>query len=101
MIPLHHLAYADMISGSSCLQSGSENLMHASANASNVYQTDEKTPHFPMKQILRMEPNWYTSPEEVTGAPSSCASDIYRLAVLLFELYCTFSSAEEKCGTML
>ncbi|KAK1393751.1 hypothetical protein POM88_012807 [Heracleum sosnowskyi] len=76
---------SQMISGSSCLQSGSENLMHASANASNVYQTDEKTPHFPMKQILRMETNWYTSPEEVTGAPSSCASDIYHLAVLLFE----------------
>ncbi|KAK1393830.1 hypothetical protein POM88_012886 [Heracleum sosnowskyi] len=91
---------SQMISGSSFLQSGSENLMHASANASNVYQTDEKTPHFPMKQILRMETNWYTSPEEVTGAPSSCASDIYRLGVLLFELYCTFSSAEEKCGTM-
>lgn len=91
---------SQMISGSSCLQSGSENLMHASANASNVYQTDEKTPHFPMKQILRMETNWYTSPEEVTGAPSSCASDMYRLGVLLFELYCSFSSAEEKCGTM-
>ncbi|KAK1405147.1 putative Ubiquitin ligase protein cop1 [Heracleum sosnowskyi] len=91
---------SQMISGSSCLQSGSENLMHASANASYIYQTDEKTPHFPMKQILRMETNWYTSPEEVTGAPSSCASDIYRLGVLLFELYCTFSSAEEKCGTM-
>ncbi|KAK1368578.1 hypothetical protein POM88_034670 [Heracleum sosnowskyi] len=46
-----------------------------------------------------METNWYTSPEEVTGAPSSWASDIYRLGVLLFELYCIFSSAEEKCGT--
>ncbi|KAL8131490.1 protein SPA1-RELATED 3-like isoform X2 [Apium graveolens] len=91
---------SQMISGSSCLQSGSETIMHPSAKASNVYQTDEKTPHFPMKQILRMETNWYTSPEEVNGAPSSCASDIYRLGVLLFELYCTFSSAEEKCGTM-
>ncbi|KAL1821560.1 hypothetical protein ACET3Z_016429 [Daucus carota] len=91
---------SQMRSGSSCLQSGSENLTNASAKASNVYQTDVKTPQFPMKQILRMETNWYTSPEEVSGAPSSCASDIYRLGVLLFELYCTFSSAEEKCGTM-
>lgn len=77
---------SQMISGSSCLQSGSENLMHASTKASNVYQTDEKTPHFPMKQILRMETSWYISPEEVTGAPSSCASDVYRLGVLLFEV---------------
>ncbi|XP_010260211.1 PREDICTED: protein SPA1-RELATED 3-like isoform X2 [Nelumbo nucifera] len=55
---------------------------------------------FPLKQILLVESNWYTSPEEVAGAPSSFASDIYRLGVLLFELFCTFSSMEEKLRTM-
>lgn len=55
---------------------------------------------FPMKELLLMETNWYTSPEEIAGAPCSCASDIYRLGVLLFELFCTFSSIEEKSGTM-
>ncbi|CAO2836122.1 unnamed protein product [Amaranthus hypochondriacus] len=55
---------------------------------------------FPMKEILLMETSWYTSPEEIAGAPCSCASDIYRLGVLLFELFCTFSSIEEKSGTM-
>nr|GMC76645.1 protein SPA1-RELATED 4-like isoform X1 [Ipomoea batatas] len=61
---------------------------------------EEKKHPFPMKQILLLETNWYTSPEEVAGAPSSCASDIYRLGVLLFELFCTFSSQEEKSTTM-
>ncbi|KAK4484714.1 hypothetical protein RD792_007306 [Penstemon davidsonii] len=51
---------------------------------------------FPMKQILLMESNWYRSPEEAT----SCASDIYQLGVLLFELFCTFGSLEEKSTTM-
>ncbi|KAI3769274.1 hypothetical protein L6452_00375 [Arctium lappa] len=77
------------------LQSGSENL-----EASNVDQAEEKKDPFPMKQILQLETNWYTSPEEAAGAPSSCASDVYRLGVLLFELYCTSSSAEEKNATM-
>ncbi|KAJ1403430.1 Protein kinase domain [Sesbania bispinosa] len=39
-------------------------------------------------------------PEEVAGAPSSCASDVYRLGVLLFELFCPLSSREEKSRTM-
>ncbi|XP_071725893.1 protein SPA1-RELATED 4 isoform X2 [Rutidosis leptorrhynchoides] len=55
---------------------------------------------FPMKQILKMESSWYTSPEEAAGGPSTSASDVYRLGVLLFELYCTSSSAEEKNSTM-
>uniref|UniRef100_A0A803N253 Uncharacterized protein n=1 Tax=Chenopodium quinoa TaxID=63459 RepID=A0A803N253_CHEQI len=41
---------------------------------------------FPMKELLLMESGWYTSPEEIAGAPCSCASDIYRLGVLLFEV---------------
>ncbi|CAJ1978568.1 unnamed protein product [Sphenostylis stenocarpa] len=40
---------------------------------------------FPIKQELRMEASWYTSPEEVAGALCSRASDIYQLGVLLFE----------------
>lgn len=63
-------------------------------------EEEEKKQTFPMKQILVMETNWYTSPEEVAGAPSSCASDIYRLGVLLFELFCAYSSTEEKCRIM-
>ncbi|GAA0185037.1 hypothetical protein LIER_32325 [Lithospermum erythrorhizon] len=57
-------------------------------------------PSFPMKHILLMESTWYTSPEELSGSPSTCPSDIYRLGVLLFELFGTFSSAEEKSTTM-
>ncbi|GAB2230782.1 hypothetical protein Droror1_Dr00015074 [Drosera rotundifolia] len=66
----------------------------------NSLKADEKNNRFPMKNRLQMESNWYTSPEEIAGGPSSCASDIYRLGVLLFELFCTFSSPEEKSRTM-
>ncbi|XP_027354729.1 protein SPA1-RELATED 3-like isoform X2 [Abrus precatorius] len=59
-----------------------------------------KKQSFPTKQVLLMEASWYTSPEEVAGAPSSCASDVYRLGVLLFELFCPLSSSEEKSRTM-
>lgn len=67
---------------------------------SNIGLVEEKKQPFPMKQVLAMETTWYSSPEEVTGAPSSCASDIYRLGVHLFELFCPFSSREEKGRTM-
>lgn len=53
---------------------------------SKVEQAEGKAQPFPMKQILIMETSWYTSPEEVAGSPSSCASDIYQLGVLLFEV---------------
>ncbi|KAI3815005.1 hypothetical protein L1987_14656 [Smallanthus sonchifolius] len=53
---------------------------------SSFKQAEEKKDMFPMKQILQMETNWYTSPEEAAGGSSSCASDVYRLGVLLFEL---------------
>ncbi|KAL1188440.1 Protein SPA1-RELATED 4 [Cardamine amara subsp. amara] len=55
---------------------------------------------FPMKQILAMEMNWYRSPEEDNGFTSNCASDVYRLGVLLFELFCPVSSRQEKSRTM-
>jgi len=44
---------------------------------------------FPLKSVLSMELNWYTSPEEADdsgGSGSTFASDIYRLGVLLFEV---------------
>ncbi|KAL1813063.1 hypothetical protein ACET3Z_023128 [Daucus carota] len=91
---------SEMISGTSCLHSGSDNVMNLSLDICNADQTEEKKQAFPMKQILNMETNWYTSPEEVAGAPGSSASDIYRLGILLFELYSTYSSAEEKSSTM-
>ncbi|KAL7584440.1 hypothetical protein Lser_V15G45335 [Lactuca serriola] len=70
------------------LQSGLENLEE---------ERNQRFRPFPMKQ---MESNWYTSPEEASGGQSSCASDVYRLGALLFELYCTCSSVEEKNATM-
>ncbi|KAA8523907.1 hypothetical protein F0562_010330 [Nyssa sinensis] len=91
---------SQIVSETSCLQSSSVNVTQSLGEGSNVEQADEKKHPFPMKQILLLETNWYTSPEEVAGAPSSCASDIYRLGVLLFELFCTCSSAEEKSSTM-
>ncbi|KAF5949732.1 hypothetical protein HYC85_011725 [Camellia sinensis] len=97
-----NLSYASrMASETSCLQSSSVYpTRNPSEVGSNVEQAEEKKHPFPMKQILIMETDWYSSPEEVSGAPSSCASDIYRLGVFLFELFCTFSSAEEKSSTM-
>ncbi|CAH2036542.1 unnamed protein product [Thlaspi arvense] len=61
---------------------------------------EAKKQPFPMKQILAMEMSWYTSPEEDNGSSSTCASDVYRLGVLLFELFCTVSSRDEKSRTM-
>ncbi|URD74980.1 Protein SUPPRESSOR OF PHYA-105 [Musa troglodytarum] len=60
---------------------------------------EQKT--FPLKRILLMEWSWYTSPEDADGVcPGTFASDVYRLGVLLFELFCTFDSLEEKLTTM-
>ncbi|XP_077251057.1 protein SPA1-RELATED 3-like isoform X2 [Tasmannia lanceolata] len=94
----------------SCLRSSSVYVAHLSSiegigekqieDSSNVQEMDKRRKTFPLKQIMLMELNWYTSPEEVAGAPSSFSSDIYRLGVLLFELFRTFSSMEEKLGTM-
>lgn len=47
---------------------------------------EEKKQPFPMKHVLAMETSWYTSPEEEFGSTSTCASDVYRLGVLLFEV---------------
>lgn len=71
-------------SETSCLQSGSGQGVQASEATANERAGDKKH-SFPMKQILLMESTWYKSPEEVSGGPTSCASDIYQLGVLLFE----------------
>ncbi|XP_020572490.1 protein SPA1-RELATED 4-like [Phalaenopsis equestris] len=55
---------------------------------------------FPLKKILNLEFNWYRSPEEVEGGKITFASDIYKLGVLLFELFCTFDTLEEKISKM-
>ncbi|KAJ9686309.1 hypothetical protein PVL29_015283 [Vitis rotundifolia] len=67
---------------------------------SRKIEAEERKKTFPLKQILLMEISWYCSPEEDEGAPSSFCSDVYRLGVLLFELFCTFSLTEEKFSTM-
>jgi E3 ubiquitin-protein ligase RFWD2 len=42
---------------------------------------------FPLKSVLAMELNWYTSPEEAEdNGGATFASDVYRLGVLLFEV---------------
>eukprot|EP00262_Sarcandra_glabra_P012920 TRINITY_DN3440_c0_g1_i1.p1 TRINITY_DN3440_c0_g1~~TRINITY_DN3440_c0_g1_i1.p1 ORF type:complete len:901 (-),score=151.37 TRINITY_DN3440_c0_g1_i1:409-3111(-) len=94
----------------SCLGSSSAYVTHLLAveeieerkieGSSKADEVEGRKKVFPLKQVLAMEINWYTSPEEVEGASSSFASDIYRLGVLLFELFCTFSSTEEKLSTM-
>lgn len=74
-------------SESSCLQSSSGHMVQTLEGTKNRQVEEHNKKHtFPMKQILHLEINWYTSPEEVNGAPGTCASDIYRLGVLLFEV---------------
>ncbi|GAV72302.1 Pkinase domain-containing protein/WD40 domain-containing protein [Cephalotus follicularis] len=97
------------MSEDSCMQSSSvyatgvplreETEYNEGIDKSNVEHIEERQP-FPMKRILLMETSWYTSPEEASIGSSSCASDIYQLGVLLFELFCPFGSREEKSRTM-
>ncbi|KAJ9182903.1 hypothetical protein P3X46_006843 [Hevea brasiliensis] len=99
------------LSEASCIQSSSVHATHVPlgeeteedkiCDRRNAEQEEEERKQpFPMKQILLMETSWYSSPEEVACSPSTCASDIYRLGVLLFELFCPFSSREDKSRTM-
>ncbi|KAJ0522618.1 putative protein kinase PEK-PEK family transcription factor WD40-like family [Helianthus annuus] len=110
MSSFNHVSF---IESASCSDSGSDsyqdvtssNISHNKVSEidwgeSNGKQTEEKEDRFPMKKILQMETNWYTSPEEAADGPSSCASDVYRLGILLFELYYPCSSPEEKNSNM-
>ncbi|KAL0903885.1 hypothetical protein M5K25_025943 [Dendrobium thyrsiflorum] len=56
--------------------------------------------YFPLKKLLSMEFNWYKSPEETQERQSVFAADVYKLGVLLFELFCMFETMEEKLGIM-
>ncbi|KAI3928167.1 hypothetical protein MKW98_023768 [Papaver atlanticum] len=69
-------------------------------DCSNAADVEESKKNTKMNRIVLMERSWYTSPEEIAGAPSSLSSDIYCLGVLLFELLCTFTSVAEKLRTM-
>ncbi|XP_050216758.1 protein SPA1-RELATED 3-like isoform X2 [Mercurialis annua] len=98
------------LSETSCIQSSSVHATHVpvgedteenkASGGGNAEQEEGRKQPFPMKQILLIESSWYSSPEEVAGSASSCDSDIYRLGVLLFELFCPFSSREDKSRTM-
>lgn len=89
-------APTNALSETSCMQSSSicaaqESLLVEEAEENITKgrkgaEVEDKKQSFPMKQVLLMETNWYTSPEEAAGGTSSCASDIYRLGVLLFEV---------------
>ncbi|KAF8082294.1 hypothetical protein N665_0835s0002 [Sinapis alba] len=93
------------IESASCSDSGSDEERPKETTTTRKSQeigvsSKEEFQPFPMKEILAMEMSWYTSPEEETGSPTTYASDVYRLGVLLFELFCPVSSREEKSRTM-
>ncbi|CBI21860.3 unnamed protein product, partial [Vitis vinifera] len=100
------------IESASCSSSGSDSYendfnQHSLPSPQNLQkqqsrkiEAEERKKTFPLELILPMEISWYCSPEEDEGAPSSFCSDVYRLGVLLFELFCTFSLTEEKFSTM-
>ena len=76
------------IESASC-SSGSDSSEESREERGNnpvVDEDGEEEKAFPLKQILMLEFNWYTSPEEAAGDLCTFASDIYRLGVLLFEV---------------
>ncbi|KAJ6823999.1 putative protein SPA1-RELATED 4 [Iris pallida] len=89
---------------SACCSSDSDADAEADEDKESSDQNDggdgSNTKAFPMKQILALEYEWYASPEEGAGGAATVASDIYRLGVLLFEIFCTFESPEEKVRSM-
>ncbi|XP_024006037.1 protein SPA1-RELATED 4 isoform X2 [Eutrema salsugineum] len=105
MSSFNHVSF---IESASCSDSGSdeESPKERTTKSQEIIRSSrkgefqEKKQPFPMKQILAMEMSWYTSPEEDNSSSDTCASDVYRLGVLLFELFCPVSSREEKSRTM-
>ena len=64
-----------------------EGIAQAKMDELNVDENvQERSNCFPLKQLLLMELNWYTSPEELAEKSISFSSDIYCLGVLLFEV---------------
>ncbi|XP_072995324.1 protein SPA1-RELATED 4-like isoform X1 [Typha latifolia] len=95
------------IESASCSTSGSDSCEEGGVGPPEPERTPrgpdvirEGNKSFPLREILLMEFNWYISPEEANGDSGTFASDIYRLGVVLFELFCTFESLEEKLRTM-
>ena len=87
------------IESASCSSSGSESEEKDDPCTTSRDQNSEnscgeiadKKKSFPLKRVLLLEYNRYTSPEESTGVSGSFASDIYKLGVLLFEVRNWFS----------
>ncbi|KAJ0971443.1 hypothetical protein J5N97_019402 [Dioscorea zingiberensis] len=111
MSSLNHISFIESAScssgsesfgeGSSCrAESSPERLDQKDGIGAMKEDLDDATKAFPLKKVLVMEMNWYTSPEEAAEDLGTLASDIYRLGVFLFELFCSFSSMDEKLGTM-
>ncbi|OQU87453.1 hypothetical protein SORBI_3003G282000 [Sorghum bicolor] len=107
--PFARVAFIESASGSdasgSC--SGSDASEDADRDASPPRRRDgagrgeeRAGKSFPLKSVLAMELNWYTSPEEADDSAATFASDVYRLGVLLFELFCTFETMEDKMRAM-
>ncbi|CAN1310254.1 Protein SPA1-RELATED 3 [Linum perenne] len=108
MSSFNHVSFIESAScsDSGCIQSSSACVPLVQDNEQDKFCDrvpgeggDRKEP-FPMKEILLMETGWYTSPEEISGSTTSLRSDIYRLGVLLFELFCPVHSREDKSRTM-
>lgn len=110
--PFARVAFIESASGSdasaSCSGSGSDASEDADPDASPPRRRDGAArgeergagKSFPLKSVLAMELNWYTSPEEADDSAATFASDVYRLGVLLFELFCTFETMEDKMRAM-
>ncbi|XP_044976943.1 protein SPA1-RELATED 4-like isoform X1 [Hordeum vulgare subsp. vulgare] len=106
--PFARVAFIESASGSDA--SGSDASEDADHDAEPPRQgdgagragEDRSEKGFPLKSVLAMELNWYTSPEEAddSGGGATFASDVYRLGVLLFELFCSFETLEEKMRAM-
>lgn len=97
MSPFNHISFIESAScssgseslgeGSSFRDEASQETMDQKVGIGTVKEDlDDAVKAFPLKKVLAMEMNWYTSPEEVAGDSGTLASDIYRLGVLLFEV---------------
>jgi E3 ubiquitin-protein ligase RFWD2 len=80
-------------SGSDASEDGADHDAHDAepprrGNNGAAQARDGQHKGFPLKTVLAMELNWYTSPEEADDGPGGAtfASDVYRLGVLLFEV---------------